>query len=111
MIKLHPNPSFKFRVEVAIPGAVDPARFVLVGRHMTQTDLRAWGERAKAMEGQDAEFLLSAVEGWEEVVDADGKAVKFSPEAFGALLESYPGASLQIFQSYIRELSAGRTKN
>lgn len=111
MIKLQPSPSFKFRVEVAVPGSNEPGAVMLVGRHKGQVALKEWGERAKQMEGRDAEFLLEVIEDWSEVADADAKPVKFTRENFGAFLDAYPGSSLAIFQAYIRELSAGRTKN
>lgn len=111
MFKLQPAPTFKFRVSIAKPGSEEPETLKLLGRHKGQEELRAWGDRAKEMEGKDAAFLLEVVEGWEDVCDAEGKAVKFSAEAFGALLDAYPGSGLQVFQAYVRELSAGRTKN
>ena len=111
MIKLKPNPTFRFKIEVAVAGSTEPARFTLVGKHQGQGALRDWAEHAKDLDGKDAEFLLPWIEGWEDVHDEDGKAVKFSAETFAALLDNYPGSSLAIFQAYVRELSAARGKN
>lgn len=111
MIRLQPNPSFVFNVEVAVPGSEEPARFKLTARHMGQAALSAWAEKAKDMSGKDAEFLAEVVTGWEGVTDADGKAVKFDRDALATLVDAYPGSGLQIFTAYVKELSAGRGKN
>jgi hypothetical protein len=111
MIKFKANPTFKFKVEIAQAGSSDPAILKLVGTHKRQSELKEYAERAKDMQGEDVAYLLEAIDGWDDVVDPDGKAIKFSPETFGALLDEYPGSALVIFGGYLKELSANRTKN
>ncbi|MEY2654569.1 MAG: hypothetical protein RLZZ524_1597 [Pseudomonadota bacterium] len=111
MIRLKPSPTFRFRVELAVPGSEDRAKFTLIGKHQGQSALKAWAEKAGEMEGKDVVFLSSAIAGWEDVTDDEGKPVVWNEQNFGALIDAYPGAGLAIFQAYIRELSAGRTKN
>ena len=111
MIRIKPNPTFRFKVDLAIPGSAEPAKLTFVGRHQGQAALRQWAEGAKDLDGNDAAFLLPVLDGWDDVVDEDGKPVKWSSEALGALLDAYPGSGLQIFSVYVRELSASRGKN
>jgi hypothetical protein len=110
-IKLQPSPTFKFKVDLAVPGSEEPARFTLVGKHQGQKALAEWAGKAKEMEGQDAAFLFNVIAGWHEVQDETGKAVAFTEEVFKTFVDNYPGSGLQIFTSYVRELSAGRGKN
>ena len=111
MIRLQPNPQFRFKVDLSVPGSEEPARFTLIGRHQGQAALNAWAERAKDMQGQDAKFLAGVIIGWEGVLDDDGKAVPFDELALAALIDAYPGSGLAMFTAYVRELSASRTKN
>ena len=111
MIKLKPSPTFKFKVELALPGTEERAKFTLIGKHMGQAALKAWAEKAGEMAGRDAEYLAGVIESWDDVCDEEGKPVKFGPQAFGALIDAYPGTGVAIFSAYVRELSAGRTKN
>lgn len=111
MIKLKPNPTFKFRVTLALPGSDERATFTLVGRHKGAKALNEWANRAKDLEGQDAKFLAEVLSGWDDVRDDDGAAVPFSEDALAALLDGHPGAGLEIFRAYANELSAARQKN
>jgi hypothetical protein len=109
-IRLKPNPTFKFRVKLAVPGSDERAEFTLIGKHQGQKALRAWIESAKELDGRDVTYLAAVVVGWEGVTD-DGKPVEFSEEAFATLLDSYAGSMLVVFSAYVEELSAGRAKN
>lgn len=111
MIKLTPKPTFRFKVEVSLPGGAEPARFVLIGRHITQTALKSWADRAREQVGNDVDHLLEFVEGWDEVMDDENRPVKFSPDTFATLLDAYPGLGMAVIDAFIRELNVARQKN
>lgn len=111
MIRLKPKPTFKFKVELAQPGADERATLTLVGRHKGQKELRELIDKAKELDGKDAEFLPLFLEDWDGVIDDDGKPVKFGSDAIGVFLDSWPGAGLVVFEQYCKQLSAGRLKN
>lgn len=111
MIRLKPNPTFRFKVALGLPGSEERATFTLVGRHKGAKALQEWAGRAREAEGQDHKFLAEAIDGWDDVLDADGAPVPYSADALAALLDAYPGSGLEIFRAYVAELSAARGKN
>jgi hypothetical protein len=110
-IRLRQKPTFKFRVELAQPGTDERAALTLVGKHKGQTELRELVNKAGEMDGKDGEFLPLFLDGWEGVLDEDGKPEKFSAETVAEFLDQWPGSGLAIFTEYCRQLSAGRPKN
>jgi hypothetical protein len=111
MFILDPDPTFKFRVTMWRPGEETSSTLTFIGRHKDSDQLKAWVDRAKDMEGNDAAFLLEVVDGWEGMADRDRNPVAFSKDAFVALVKKHPGSGMLIFNAYARELSAGRGKN
>jgi hypothetical protein len=110
-IKLRQKPTFKFRVELSQPGTDERASLALVGKHKGQAELKELVGKAGELEGKDAEFLPLFLDGWEGVLDDEGKPVKFSVENVAEFLDQWPGSGLAIFQEYCRQISAGRAKN
>lgn len=112
MIKLKPQPTFKFTATIAVPGEQEPQTVGFVGRHQGQKALAAWAERAGALQGEElAAQVVEVLAGWEGVSGEDGAAVPFSPDACKAFLNDYPGSPSVVALAYISELSAARRKN
>lgn len=110
MLKLNPSPTFRFRVQIGVPGSPEPASLVLIGKHKTTDELVDWSKRAHEG-GSDLKFLVEAIAGWAELVDDEGKEVPFSETMLGSVLQKYPGSSAAITRAYIAELNSARTKN
>lgn len=103
MFKLQPNPTFKAKVPVSIPGQDKPQAIEMEFRHMSREAMREYFE---SLPGQsDAEALARIVVGWSDVDQA------FSPEALAVLLDNYPSAAGLIFETYRNELFEARRKN
>jgi hypothetical protein len=56
------------------------------------------------------EFIADVVTDWDDIACEDGPPLPFTAENFKSLL-SVPGMSLHLFNLYLREVSALRTKN
>ncbi|MDP2808639.1 MAG: phage tail assembly chaperone [Rhodocyclaceae bacterium] len=103
VFKLKPNPTFKARVPVSVPGeAVSPeivVEFRALGKKAVVDYFRSLGGKS------DAEALAGIVVGWEGV-DAD-----YSAETLAQLLDNYPAAAADLFEAYRRELLEAKRKN
>jgi hypothetical protein len=112
VIRLKPNPTFRFVAEFAVPGETEPAKINFVGRHLGQQALAAWAEKAGTLQGADLlEQVIGVVADWDGVAGEDGAPVPFSVEACRQLLDAYPGSPSVVALAYIGELSAARRKN
>lgn len=111
MIRLTRKPTFKFKVELAQPGTDERATLTLVGKAYGQEALKERIEKAKALEGRDAEYLMQFVEDWDPPIGDDDKPVSFSQEAFAKFIDAWPQSGAAIYNAYLRELNANRLKN
>lgn len=88
-------------------GKAEPFDFSLTCRRLgadaMRDQLKAGGERSLK------EFMAPLVQGWRGVLDAQGNAVDFNPDALDALLDT-PGLAALVFESYAKE-QAAREKN
>jgi hypothetical protein len=110
MFKLAPAPTFELSVELSGPGATQAGKLQLVGKYLGKAALQAWIESAKEHE-HDVDWLLKVIEGWAEVVDAEGKPMAFERASFDRLLDAYPRSSQEIFDAYVAALVGARRKN
>ena len=76
--------------------------FTLLCRRLPASELK---HAIDQTERTVAEFLASVVEGWEHVLDADGKPVPFSASALQQLLDIVGMATL-CFQAYLEGCGA-----
>lgn len=107
MFKLQPNPTFPADVEVSTP--VGQAKLKLEFKHLGKEALKKLNENAKTQ--PDIETLSQIVVDWSEVFDADGNPVAFNVDAMAQLIDAYPAAPFEIFQTYIKAASGSRLKN
>lgn len=110
MFKLAPAPTFELTVELSGPGSTQAGKLQLVGKYLGKSALQAWIESAKDHE-HDVDWLLKVIEGWAEVVDAEGKPVPFDRAGLDCLLDTYARSSQEIFDAYVAALVGARRKN
>lgn len=98
-------------VEGHIPdeqGRKSPFSFRLVCKRLAQDELKA------ALDADSAtvpEFLADVVQGWEHVLDADGREIEFTPAGLKALL-NIVGMAGVCFSAYLATCGAkGKEKN
>jgi len=103
MFKLQPNPTFKAKVSITIPGQDKPALVEMEFRHMSREAVKGFFESAAGK--TDAEALADIVVGWSGVDQA------YTSEALAVLLDNYPSAAGGIFEAFRRELFEARAKN
>lgn len=103
MFKLQPNPTFKAKVPITIPGQAAPALVVMEFKHYTRDGVKGYFENLPGK--HDAEVLADIVVGWTDVEEA------FSREALARLLDNYPSAATAIFETFRNELFKAREKN
>jgi hypothetical protein len=109
MFTLDPNPTFTATVQVPQPGSDATQPLTLVFKHKGRKALDAW---IKTSTGRsDLEFLAEVVQGWQDVVAANGEPVAYGPQAFESLLDEHRHAGKAIYDTYMRELLEERTKN
>lgn len=110
--RLVPAPTFEAQVSLSVPGAAVPAVLRMVFRHKGRRDLTTWMSAAiQGGGGTDAEWLNQVVVGWSGVADPAGADVPYTLEALAALLDAYPAAGRQIYESYLEALTGERRKN
>lgn len=103
MFKLQPNPTFKARVSISVPGADTPAALTVEFRHLSRSDLRSYFE---SLGGRgDADALGEIIADWADI-DA-----KYTPENLAALVNNYPRSAMELFDAYRAELLESRRKN
>ncbi len=110
MLKLVPNPTFKAKVPVYVPGNDDPVMVEFEFKHKTRSDLKALVERmngeskGKKAQPTDEDVILDLVEGWELDDPFNAASVK-------QLVENYHGVAVSVFNTYISAINQARAKN
>lgn len=102
--KLTPNPTFKAKVKIAVPGQDKPEVITFTFKHKTHADFLALlnhGENKM----QDADLISEIAADW----DVDG--TPFSREALEQLFQNYHGSALTIVDTYHQQLQAARLGN
>lgn len=102
MFKLQPNPTFKARAPISIPGH-KPAEIEIEFKHLSREKSREFFENIAGK--TDAEALGEIVVGWSGVDQA------YSEEALAVLLDNFPSSAASIFETFRRELFEAKTKN
>lgn len=103
MFKLQPNPTFKARVELSIPGEATPASIEVEFRHLSKSAMRDYFATLAAR--TDADALGEIVVGW------SGVDAPFDRGALATLVDNYPAAAGELFEAFRREAIEGRRKN
>lgn len=103
MLKLQPNPTFKAKVGIPVPGQKADAQVEFEFRYMTRED---WEQLIQSREKMtDDEAAAEVVVGWSGVDEA------FSPDAMAKMLKFFPTAGTAIAEVYLRELFKAKQGN
>ena len=103
MLKLTPDPQFKAKVAITVPGQDAPARITVTYKYMTKSQAEAW---SRGLEGKsDADALADVVLGWE------GVDAPYSRESLDQLLDADPAAGLELLVAFRKNLLESRQKN
>jgi hypothetical protein len=100
-LALKAAPTFKAKVGIPVAGSA-PVEVEFTFKHRTKTELDEF-VKSRA-DKTDAESFMAMVEAW-ELTDA------FTAENVEQLLESYIGAAMATFQTYLDELVQAKRKN
>lgn len=103
MFKLQPNPTFKAKVALSIPGESAPVSIEVEFRHMSKSAMRDYfatlGDRT------DVDALADIVVGW------SGVDAPFDRTALATLVDNYPASAGELFEAFRREAIEARRKN
>jgi hypothetical protein len=106
--RIVPNPTFRARVALSVPGAA-PGVIEVEFRHKGRTEFAAWWE---TIDGRnDADILGSVIAGWSDVVDGAGMPVPYDIDALALLLDRFPAAAVELRDAYLKALFEAREKN
>ena len=100
-IRLNPDPTFKTKVSIPVPGA-SPAPVEFTFKHRTREAIVAWMDEVK--DKTDVELVQDVASAWE--LDDE-----FNAENIARLCNNYAGAGTSILSAYISELAGARSKN
>jgi|UPI00039E6352 hypothetical protein len=98
--KLKPDPTFKTKVQIHIPGQPKPGEIEFVFKHKTRDELRAFREEAKTKADEDV--ILDIADGW------DVKDSAFCRDSLTELFANYSTAPASIVDAYMGELHGTR---
>lgn len=105
MLKLQPNPTFRAKVGIPVPGQDKPVEITCVFAHMCRDEFKAFVSPEAAASRSDEESLQRILRGWE------GVDVEFSAAAVAMLCQQYHGAPYAISSVFVAELTKARLGN
>lgn len=109
MFQLDPAPTFQVSVPISVPGQAEGLALLVTYRHKRKTQLADWIGRARGR--SDVEILGEVIDGWAGIHNAAGQDVPYTKDNLSTLLENYPAAKDDLFQTYLRELTEAKRKN
>ena len=103
MFKLQPNPTFKAKVGISIAGAARPAEIEVEFKYLSKDAIKEYFDRLQGK--TDAEALGEIIVGWSGVDEA------YSATALELLVDNYPAAASDLFETFRKELLEAKRKN
>lgn len=100
-LKLNPDPTFKAKVGIPVPGGDRPL-VELTFKHRTAEQLAKWG--SEVAQFTDPETIMDCVVAWDMDDEFNAANVKL-------FCNNYPGAAYAIVTDYMAELRGARAKN
>lgn len=101
-LKLQPDPTFKAKVEIPVPGGA-PVGVVFTFKHRTRQEMERFLASVEELP-DDAALIQAVATGWE-------LADEFTEENVRVLVDSYIAAPARVFETYVKELAGSRSKN
>jgi len=103
VFKLEPNPTFRCKIHIPVPGTAKGVPIEFEFRHKAKTTLQAYIEEAKT--GEEVALLEEVIVGW------SGVDAEYSRDSLALLLNNFPAAGAAILAGYVRELADARLGN
>lgn len=103
-LTLVPAPTFEAPANIRVPGVDATVKVTVTWRHKGLKEFQAWFASARGRD--DAEVLSEVIVSWGAEIDQP-----YSRDNLAALLDAYPGASLDLLEAYREGLHLGRRKN
>lgn len=101
--KIAPNPTFKGKVHIHVPGEAKPAVITFVFKHKTRAQLDEFQAWAKGKPDEDV--IQEIAEGW------DVEGLEFDRDGLTTLCQNHHSAPERIVQAYWSELTGARLGN
>lgn len=101
-LKLVPDPTFKAKVEIPVPGG--SADIECEFKYRSKSDVAVWHDELVKSEASDPDALMTFLVSW----NLDDE---FNAENVAALCAAYPRAAHSIMLKYARELGGVREGN
>lgn len=99
-LTLNPNPTFKAKVGIPVPGSDEPAEVEFTFKHRTKDELDAWMKES----AEDLQKVMEMASGWD-------LSDKFNEANVQKLLQNYFGAAAAIVTGYLSELMKAKKGN
>lgn len=103
MFKLQPNPSFIAKCPLTVPGQDRPVVVDVEFKHLSRPQLKEFFDGIK--DKSDIEALGEIMLSWKGIDAA------YSQESLEKLVNNYPTAAGELFETFHRELMEARRKN
>lgn len=107
--RIVPNPTFRVKVPLTVPGADLRAVVEIEFKHKGRTAFVAWWESITGR--TDAEILADVIADWSDVIDDKGEQVAYTPDALALLIDRFPASAMELQGAYRRALWEAREKN
>ena len=98
--RLQPNPTFKAKVKIPVPGQARSSEVEFEFRHFSQSDFDGMMQEKSVRDTLTDDVIV----GW------SGVDTPFSTEALKQLFDNYPGAGAVVFQTFVDELFTDKAK-
>lgn len=109
-IRFSISPTVAFKVAGVVQddnGAAQAFDLTLIARRLSDEEMQAaLADKTRKV----PDFLADVVTGWRGVLDDEGNAVDFTPQALAALCSAYRGLANLAFQAYLVDAGA-KAKN
>ena len=110
MFKITPNPTFKTKVLLSVPGdGTEKGEIEVEFKYFTPDQLVEL--RANRKDESSETVLSDIIVNWDGPVDVEGKTVMYSRETLSQLLANYHAATSEIISAFNLGLSGSRIKN
>lgn len=103
MLKLQASPTFKAKVGISVAGATRPTEIDVEFRYLNKEAIKTYFD---GLQGKtDAEALAEIIVGW------SGVDAPYDIASLTALIDNYPAAAADLFETFRRELLEAKRKN
>jgi hypothetical protein len=103
MFKLQPNPTFKAKVSISVAGEKRLPEIEIEFKYLNKEAIKKYFEDIAGK--SDAEALSEIIVGW------SGVDQPYSAEALTLLVDNYPAAAADLFETFRKELLEAKRKN